>query len=68
MDEPLPTYMQAAKHKMRQAVQYPAAKMPSKNGRICAALFCAVVLVLVIAIPIAATRGIDFDNTDGTRN
>jgi len=68
MDEPLPTYMEAVRRKLRHAVQYPAAKMPSKRGRTCVALVFVVMLVLLVVIPIAATRGRGFNNTNGTIN
>lgn len=68
MDEPLPTYMGVAKQKMRQLAQYPAAKMPSRKWRKIVMVFIVVIAVLLIVIPIAATRGNSSDNGDDATN
>ena len=63
MDEPLPTYMQAVRHKMRQAVQYPAQRMPSKKARYGVMVMFMISLLIIVAVPIAATRGNGWGNS-----
>ena len=53
MAEPLPTYVDAIRRKMKQAMPYPNNQMPSKPLRFWFSVILALVLLGVIVIPIA---------------
>ena len=56
MAEPLPTYVDAIKRKMKQAMPYPKNRTPSKPLRLWLSAILALVFLAVIAIPIAVGR------------
>lgn len=56
MEEPLPTYKEAAKRKMKAVQQYPAARVPSKRGRYLILFGFSLLIILVIAIPAAVVH------------
>ena len=56
MAEPLPTYVDAIRRKMKQAMPYPDNQLPSKPLRFWLSVILALVLLGVIAIPIAVAR------------
>ena len=56
MAEPLPTYMDSIKQKMKQAMRYPNNRMSSKPLRLWLSVIVALVFLSVIAIPIAVGR------------
>ena len=56
MAEPLPTYVDAIKRKMKQAMPYPKNRTPSKSLRLWLSARLALVFLAVIAIPIAVGR------------
>ena len=65
MAEPLPTYVDAIRLKMKQAMPYPNNGMPSKPVRFWLSVILAIVLLGVIAIPVAVARNkIDSSNPE----
>ena len=56
MAEPLPTYVDAIKRKMKQAMPYPNNRTRSKPLRLWLSAILALVFLAVIAIPIAVGR------------
>ncbi|KAK0509070.1 hypothetical protein JMJ35_008441 [Cladonia borealis] len=56
MAEPLPTYVDSIRRKMKQAMPYSNNGMPSKPVRFWLSVILALVLLGVIAIPIAVAR------------
>jgi len=56
MEEPLPTYMQAAKRRMKAVQQYPATKMPNRRARICLAIGLGLLCIIIVATSIAVTQ------------
>ena len=65
MAEPLPTYVDAIGRKMKQAMPYPTNGMPSKPVRFWLSVILALVLLGVVAIPIAVARNkIDSSNPE----
>lgn len=65
MAEPLPTYVDANRRKMKQAMPYSNNGMPSKPARFWLSVILALVLVGVIAIPIAVARNqVDSSNPE----
>ena len=55
MAEPLPTYMEAVRRKMKQAMPYPT-ETPSKSTRFWLSIVLALVQLALIAVPIAVSR------------
>jgi len=53
MEEPLPTYMQAVKRRMKA---YPATKMPNRRARICLAIGLGLLCIIIVATSIAVTQ------------
>ncbi len=65
MAEPLPTYVDAIRRKMKQAMPYPNNQIPSKPLRFWLSVLLALVLLGVIVIPLAVARdGIDSSNRE----
>lgn len=63
MAEPLPTYVDSIRRKMKQAMPYPNNRRPSKPLRLWLSVILALVFLGVIAIPIAIGRSkIDSSN------
>lgn len=56
MAEPLPTYVDAIRRKMKQTMPYPDDRLPSKPLRFWLSVILALFLLGVIAIPIAVAR------------